>query len=507
MTEQPENMPDQPENMPEQPENWKDGLRQRVVDEVEYIRNAFSEATHGEIEIGVARSHGRVDYLFAERRMLVREEYLGRVLETLQSPQERAERAEGAERERDPEVDRRRLERDHAGQIERVISGVVLLELTDKHPPTREALDRIDDELGRGIATPDHVLTVTSGEGTPCSATEPQEVYDDVEPYPSVCPHGAGAGVSIFIDDTGLLAGADATHPWLAGVHGDPDPLPPVGADGVQAIPEYTGHGTFVAGVARCMAPAAEIFVSRVLAVAGSQLESHWIRRLEHALGRGVDIFHLSVVTHSRHDLPLITFREWLRHLREYGGAVCVVAAGNDGTRWLAWPAAFSDVISVGALGSDWRGRASFSNYGSWVDVYAPGRDLVNAYATGTYTCNVYPYGGTDRTFYGMAKWSGTSFSTPIVTGLIAARMSRTGETARHAAAAVLAEARSHAIPGVGPVLFPRCGGCGGCGCGGGGCGCGGGGCSGGRGEHPAGHGCRCRTPCPGPERPGPPFG
>ena len=224
---------------------------------------------------------------------------------------------------------------------------------------------------------------------------------------------------------------------------------------GGNTVQPYEGHGTFVAGVARCMAPAADIFVANIFKVAGSTLESHLARHLNAELAHGYDIFHLSIEAPTRKDLPLIGFERWLRRLHEHKGVACVVSAGNSGYSLPTWPAAFPHVVSVGALAADWRSRALFSNYGPWVDVYAPGRNLVNAFATGTYTCNTAPYTGQVRTFYGMAKWSGTSFSTPVVTGLIAARMSRTGENGREAAAALLAEARANAIPGVGPVLLP----------------------------------------------------
>jgi hypothetical protein len=421
--------------MPEQTDDWKTGLDQRAVDEVEHVVRAFRPSPNEGIDIKVARTEDDVDYLHADGRILVRDEYLGQVLEILELPTEQETR--------------------DAGRIQRVIAGVVVLALEGSQPAVSDALDVIDQRLGRGVATPDHVLTVAGGTGPVCPATEPQEVYYDIEPYPSVSQGNGGGGVLIYMDDTGLLKDAAAAHPWLAGVQGDEDPLSPEGPPGTGTIPPYTGHGTFVAGVARCLAPAADIVVTDVFSTAGSELESNWIPRLEAALSLGVDIFHLTIAAHSRHDFPLIAFREWLKHLREHGGAVCVVAAGNNGSRRPSWPAAFSDVISVGALGADWRGRANFSNFGSWVDVYAPGRDLVNAYATGTYTCHVDPYTGEKRKFYGMAKWSGTSFSTPIVTGLIASRISSTGETPRQAAAAVLAEARAQAIPGVGPVLLP----------------------------------------------------
>jgi subtilisin family serine protease len=52
-----------------------------------------------------------------------------------------------------------------------------------------------------------------------------------------------------------------------------------------------------------------------------------------------------------------------------------------------------------------------------------------------------------------MATWDGTSFSAPLVAGLIAAEISRTGDPASAAKDAVLATAQD--IPGVGPALFP----------------------------------------------------
>ena len=276
----------------------------------------------------------------------------------------------------------------------------------------------------------------------------------------------------IYIADTGLLAGAENihpwlqgitcepdSHPWLRGVTSDVDPLPAaarVDGEDIQPIEPYTGHGTFVAGVARCMAPQADIIVGNVFDVTGSALETDFVFKLDKALSLGADIFLLSIQAPTRNDVALLSLQGWMKRLQDYQGVACVVPAGNSGTRRPCWPAAFPQMISVGALAADSRTRAEFSNYGGWVDVYAPGRDLVNAYATGTYTYHADPYKGEAKKFYGMARWSGTSFSAPIVAGLIAARMSQSGQSARQAADAVLAEARAQAIPGVGPALLPR---------------------------------------------------
>jgi Subtilase family len=470
-----------------EPHDWKREMLPEIAEEVAFIVDAFACAPRGGdvplsqrgADVGVAAAGGGVDYLYARRHLLVADEYLGPVLEILGDPATRwpepgegeGDGGDGKEPERD---EAQEPERDEVG-LRRVIAGVMLLVLPpvlvggDRGRSVPEWLDLIDRRLGRGAATPDQVLTVAPVT-TYCPATDPEPVYNGAEPGPPVCPPGGGAGTRIFLADTGLLADAAAGHPWLTGVKPD-DPVTDVDPfDPAQPVTsKYTAHGTFVAGVTRCLAPAAEIVVTRALSIAGSQLESALVPHLEHALAGGTDIFQLTIAGATRHDLKLIGFDVWLGMLRESKGAVCVAPAGNSGSWRRSWPGAFPDVIAVGALAADWRSRASFSNYGGWVDVYAPGRDIVNAYLTCDYICQMPPYAGQPRKFYGMAKWSGTSFSTPIVTGLIAARMSATGENARQAADALLAQARRQAIPGVGPVLLPRCdracSGGGSCGC------------------------------------------
>lgn len=427
-------------------------LKPRIADHVNHIVQAF-QSQGADIR---CENHpdGGMDYMHAERQIVVRAEDRARVLSVLQQAGVAPSRSESVTS--DVEL----LHFDAAGdRPEGWVLGLI---------------EGIDRELGRGVATPNHVLTV-QGELHPCPATEPEGVEYGIEPYPGVRQENGGAGVLIYIADTGLLTGAEGGHPWLRGVtcdgpshpwrtgdgdRSDEDKLPPPvrQADGqeIQPIGVYDGHGTFVAGVVRCMAPEADIIVGNVFDTAGSALETDFVKKLDEALDHGVDIFHLSVAAPTRRDHALVSLEGWMDRLaQDYKGAVCVVAAGNSDARRPCWPAAFPGTVAVGALGVDGHNRSDFSNHGGWVDVYAPGRDLINAYATGTYTCHAAPFKGQERTFYGMAKWSGTSFSSPIVTGLIASRMSRTGENARQAAAALLAEARAKAIPGVGPVLLP----------------------------------------------------
>jgi hypothetical protein len=401
-----------------------------------------------------------VDYLYRKHTILVRERDADRIIEALTGIFGGAGGDESQEgrsvREGEEPVPYAR---------QRVTPGVHSITLPERLPPVPEVLDQLDEVLLHGVARTDTVVYVCP---KPCPATEPEEVPPGtVDPFPlpgldTHCgcpghciprPRCDGEDVFVSILDTGLLQDAAANHPWLAGVQGDVED--PLRAD--RTIGPYAAHGTFVAGCLRCAAPKASVFVERAFGIdtAGAIFETDLAPHLEHALSMSPDILEFTFTTSTRQDQSLHTFDDFYeRRIRYLKGLVVVAPAGNDGQRRPMWPAAYPWVVSVGALSASWRDRARFSNFGGWVDVYAPGEDLVNAFATGPYETNETPQ-PERRDFHGMAKWSGTSFSSPIVAGLIAARMSATGENGQQAADSLLRLARGQAIPGVGAVLYP----------------------------------------------------
>ena len=86
-------------------------------------------------------------------------------------------------------------------------------------------------------------------------------------------------------------------------------------------------------------------------------------------------------------------------------GGLAVFAAGNEMTKTPVYPAAYSGVLAVSALGADYK-LASYSNYGDWVDIAAPGGDEIDIFST--MIDNNYGWYG------------GTSMAAPHVSGVAA---------------------------------------------------------------------------------------
>ena len=83
-----------------------------------------------------------------------------------------------------------------------------------------------------------------------------------------------------------------------------------------------------------------------------------------------------------------------------WSGITFVAAAGNDNTSQVFYPAGYNYVISVASTTSS-DSKSSFSNYGTWIDIAAPGSSIYSTIPNNTY--------GTQ---------SGTSMACPLVAGL-----------------------------------------------------------------------------------------
>ena len=89
-------------------------------------------------------------------------------------------------------------------------------------------------------------------------------------------------------------------------------------------------------------------------------------------------------------------------------GGIVVFAAGNDNSESCYYPGCYDGVVGVAAL-DDSGVRASFSNYGDWVDISAPGDPVLSTVITGE--------GSVDSNY---AWYSGTSMACPHVAGVLA---------------------------------------------------------------------------------------
>jgi subtilisin family serine protease len=269
---------------------------------------------------------------------------------------------------------------------------------------------------------------------------------------------------TVLILDTGLStlrSAAGPAHPYLRDsvvIHRDwrdewdpeaPDDEDEPDADGDRRLDLQSGHGTFVVGLIRRLCPDAQIHVDGVLSGLTTSDDATVGLGIERAARRtgpcGPDIVVLTISAYTDDDEPPPLAKWITKHL---GNALVVAAAGNSGSSRPAWPAALPDVVAVGALAAT--GRAPFSNFGPWVDACAPGVDVVSTF----FTQFDEDIDGMVRSFRGWARWSGTSFTAPIVAAAIAQDMYLNGGTARDAWSR-LAEPRHLRHPDLGVVFNP----------------------------------------------------
>ena len=155
------------------------------------------------------------------------------------------------------------------------------------------------------------------------------------------------------------------------------------------------GHGTHIAGIIAAstnndvgitgLAPAAKLINVKVADDGGHCRASSLARGIYWAVYNGCHIINISIeLREPSIELERAVNYAWSR------GVLVVGAAGNDGGQCVAYPAFYQNCVAVAALKQD-QTLAPLSNYGDWVDVFAPGYDIYSTlpgdrygYKTGT---------------------------------------------------------------------------------------------------------------------------
>ena len=185
-------------------------------------------------------------------------------------------------------------------------------------------------------------------------------------------------------------------------------------------------HGTHVAGIIGAdddgdgitgIAPEVDLYIIKAADSNGSLSSSSILKSVQQAIDYGVDVINMSFGTYGRSDAFEAIIDKAISK-----GIVCVAAAGNKGISTKHYPAAFDNVISVGASTTNDE-LAYYSNYGDWVDLTAPGGNG-SANSTSVYSDVLNNSFGTKN---------GTSQATPMVSATAAlilgsGKITETGE-------------------------------------------------------------------------------
>lgn len=230
--------------------------------------------------------------------------------------------------------------------------------------------------------------------------------------------------ITVAILDTGVQRHEDLPSQWNWApgydvVGNDTDPTDPGSTIGSKA-----SHGTAVAGVIGAVtnnifgiagvAWNVKLMAVRVMDQEGEGYASDIADGIDWAVDNGADVINLSLGLKDCQTSKAVT--DALNYAYR-NNVVVVAAAGNDGKSCMGSPANHPNVISVGAITQN-GSRASYSNYGSELDLWAPGGE---APTTDGIWSTWWSPADADGSVYG--RFAGTSFAAPHVTGVVALMM------------------------------------------------------------------------------------
>ncbi len=263
-----------------------------------------------------------------------------------------------------------------------------------RHMRLPEAWDEVKSEDG----APRVVIAIVDGGGEWRHEDLRTNVWTNPDEIPGNGVDDDGNG---FIDDVhGVnFANGDDTN-------NDPTGLP--------ETPGNANHGTLVAGAASAVADnnvgiAGAAWNADIMHINAGCKESEIIcsgyEGILYAAANGADIINASWGKTVKNDAS-VRFLDESLNLAMDMGALVVASVGNANLSldlFRYYPARHPRVLSVGATAKDTRTRAGFSNYGKLVNVFAPGESIV-----------------TTGSGNGYLSENGTSFSSPLVAGVVA---------------------------------------------------------------------------------------